>query len=71
MKKPKRKKPEPEFWVGQVVARRDSEFLFRVESRRWAVNGVWQYLTPHYHQYDESELRPLTAKEIGPRRKRG
>ena len=71
MKKPQRVRRKARFYKGQVVARRGSEFLFRVESRRQSVGGVWQYLTPHYRQYDEDELRPLTAKEIGPRRERG
>ena len=66
MKKPKRKKPEPKFNIGQVVVVRDVDgFLFRVESRCWSNNSVWEYLTPHSRQYDEAELRPLNKRERG------
>ncbi|KKK90196.1 hypothetical protein LCGC14_2725510 [marine sediment metagenome] len=72
MKNPKRKKPEPKFKAGEVVfhvAHREFYKIRRVY--------VYQRLYANYTFVDrsfgslESELRPLTAKEIGPRRKRG
>ena len=77
MKKPKRKKPK--FYKGQVVtmAEETEDYMFRVARVCRVASGENQYLDEsamlrygilwHY----EKELRPLTAKEIGPRRKRG
>jgi hypothetical protein len=69
MKKPKRKKPEPKFGVGQAVMVMGLGAVSLVKSKRW-YGGRWQYLTTQYYEFDEVELRPLTAKEIGPRRNR-
>jgi hypothetical protein len=71
-KKPKRKKPEPKFSVGQVVtdtANKENGILFRVREIRTDTPaiGIWDGWVWH----DERLFRPLTAKEIGPRRKRG
>jgi hypothetical protein len=79
MKKPKRKKPEPKFWKGQVVTMADDKegYLFRVAKVSNASCPEFQYLDEsailRYGTlwHDESELRPLTATEIGPRRNRG
>jgi hypothetical protein len=69
--KPKRKKPEPKFWVGQVVYATLTRTYFKIVSRRFhKEENLYQYLEI-WTQHDENELRPLTAKEIGPRRKRG
>ena len=74
MKKPKRKKPE--FGAGQII-------VLRVTGVPYKIGGVGGYCNRHggftyklpEHQalaiWDEYDLRPLTAKEIGPRRKRG
>jgi hypothetical protein len=71
MKKPKRKKPEPKFRVGQVLMLKKEHTYHRVFS-------VWThpdyepfYSLAHHHSVHEPELRPLTAKEKGPRRNRG
>ena len=76
MKKPKRVRRKAEFWKGQVVTMADDKegYLFRVGEVRVG-SGETQYLDEsareHYHLlwYDESDLRRLTAKEKGPRRK--
>ena len=70
MKKPKRKKPK--FRVGQVVKLSRHNQLPTYIS----VTDVWThpdyeplYSLSRYHALHESKLRPLTTKEIGPRRK--
>ena len=75
MKKPKRK---PKFWVGEVVAlRKINEGI-----TEYGVVGEYdpKYQAPYGIQLSSMigilwlgarELRPLTAKEIGPRRGRG
>jgi hypothetical protein len=70
MKKPKHRKPEPKFKVGQVVSEvgtKDS-FLIRLLKIRWIPATGYEYLEL-YSWRSERYLRPLTAKEIGPRRK--
>ena len=81
MKKPKRKKPK--FYKGQVVtmAEEAEGYVFRVARVCRVASGENQYLDEsamlRYGPYFllgilwhyEKELRPLTAKEIGPRRK--
>ena len=79
MKKPKRVRRKARFGVGQVVTMADDKegYLFRVAKVSEAACPEFQYLDEsailRYGTlwHDESELRPLTAKEIGPRRKRG
>lgn len=69
MKKPARKKPK--FYKGQVVYATLARTFFKIVSRRFhREENCYQYLEI-WTQHDESELRPLTATEIGPRRKRG
>ena len=70
MKKPKRKKPEPKFYKGQVVYYRTREAWVKVVSALDAQGHCG--IRGHEDRWSHvSELRPLTAKEIGPRRKRG
>ncbi len=62
---------KPRFRVGQVVFwSGDNEWYpFKIQ-HRFLKDGVWNYDSgdgPHL----ESELRPLTAREIGPSRKAG
>lgn len=72
MKKPKRKKSEPKFCVGQVVCLKKHNIYYRIW-RRWTHENFEPFygLSSHADGAHESKLRPLTAKEIGPRRKRG
>ena len=72
MKKPKRVRRKARFWVGQVVtdiANKGNGILFRVQEIRTDTPaiGIWD----GWVWYDERMFRPLTAKEIGPRRERG
>jgi len=75
MKKPKRKKPR--FYKGQVVRNLISDTFDKIVSAPWLTDLDGH--TPDSYCYDlesgaqliECEMRPLTATEIGPRRKRG
>ena len=77
MKKPKRKKPEPRFYKGQVVRNLITDTFEKIVSEPWLTDLDGH--TPDSYCYDldsgarliEREMRPLNAKEIGPRRKRG
>ncbi|KKL68654.1 hypothetical protein LCGC14_2122760 [marine sediment metagenome] len=76
MKKPKRKKPK--FYKGQVVKTRcgtpvsEPYWIFlQITTMRFNPEfGGWNYGSDReqlsWHPFMESELRPLTAKEIGP-----
>ena len=73
MKKPKRvrRKAEPKFYVGQVVYSPTQHNYFKIIGQRFHKGeNCYQYLEV-WTQHDEDELRPLTAKEQGSRRKRG
>ena len=70
MKKPQRVRRKARFRVGQVVWCNLCEKYDRIVSFD-SVWGLWILLgdTPKdKNGHRESELRPLTAKEIGPRR---
>ena len=75
MKKPQHKKAK--FYKGQVVC--DSGKLFtKITTRYQMFGGGWYYDLdalfkgkPWRIQVAECHLRPLTAKEKGPRRNRG
>ena len=77
MKKTQRKKPK--FYKGQVVTMTEvtEGYLFRVARVNKAPSGENQYLDETHEfshggiWHDEKDLRPLTTKEIGPRRERG
>lgn len=77
MKKPKRVRRKARFWVGQVVVAMD-DWLAKIVHNHGLTN-LGNHLEQEEYQYEldigmgylESELRPLTAKEIGPRRERG
>jgi len=74
MKKPKRK---PKFYKGLVVKNLISDTFEKIVSDPWVTNLDGH--TPDSYCYDlesgaqliEDEIRPLTAKEKGPRRERG
>ena len=69
MKKPQRKKPK--FRVGQVVKYREKDTYHRVSSV-WSHPGYEPfYSLSDHHSLHESELRPLTAKEIDSKHSRG
>ena len=73
MKKPKRKKPM--FIVGEVVFIRPDVRYDRIV-KKFISDGLWMYVLTDRaigveEEYYENELRPLTPKEIGPRRMRG
>lgn len=63
------KRKKPKFKVGQVVVTKDF-FLGRV--RRTDKDGVWITSTKGFTYFypDSIGVRSLTAREIGPRRKR-
>jgi len=67
MKKPKRK---PKFRVGQVVHVSKNGYHRVIEVWFLAGHfGSWRYRTDdEWGSYGHRQLRPLTAKEIGPRR---
>jgi len=67
--KPKRKKPK--FKVGQVLMLKKERIYSRVYSIWTHPDYTPFYSLSHHHSVHEPKLRPLTAKEIGPRRKRG
>ena len=78
MKKPKRvrRKAEPKFYKGQVVFDREMEGLWYVYWKSndglWAVGSrppLLRHRRPNDTYVDGEVLRPLTATEIGPRRK--
>ncbi|KKL61146.1 hypothetical protein LCGC14_2198280 [marine sediment metagenome] len=81
MKKPKRVRRKARFRVGQVVKTRcgtpvkEPYWIVLMITRRQHKPdfGGWFYgcdrEQPSWCPYMESELRPLTAKEIGPKRK--
>jgi hypothetical protein len=66
---------KPKFRVGQVVIQRsDCDLIVRIDEIR---NGEYYVLPGNMERpmnrenwFAESELRPLTAHEIGPRQKR-
>jgi len=76
MKKPKRK---PKFYKGQVVFSKTSaayakikEVLnARVPMAVGAFRNSYYYVNSSGGGYMEKDLRPLSAKEKGPRRERG
>ena len=72
MKKPKRVRRKARFRVGEVVTFKEHRdgLLFRVLEVRWTPLAGYEYLEL-WSWHGERYLRPLTAKEIGPRRKRG
>jgi len=76
MKKPKRK---PRFGVGQVVFHQTYKFV-TINGVRWPhadelLKRTFYYsarpFSSNYGYEPQSNLRPLTAKEKGPRRGRG
>lgn len=79
MKKPKRKKPEPKFGVGQAVALRKlndgiTEYgvVEKYDPKYCAPYGVQLSSLVGICWHGARELRPLTETEKeGPRRKRG
>jgi hypothetical protein len=70
MKKPKRKKPEPKFRVRQVVYSKDNAEFYKICRIEFSEGRTLYYFHERIWCTRESELRPLTATEIGPRRKR-
>ena len=76
MKKPKRVR-RARFYKGQVVRNLISDTFEKIVSEPWLTDLDGH--TPDSYCYDmdsraqliECEMRPLTAKEIGPRRKQG
>jgi hypothetical protein len=61
------KKPKAKFWVRQVVVVRDTNMLIRI-NRANLQSGHWFYWEANKSVgWEQSELRPLTAREIGPR----
>lgn len=74
MKKPAK---QPRFRVGQLVGLVASVLTFgRVHKRRWFDDHYSYCLFPTtehipFGWWAENDIRPLTAREIGPRRKAG
>ena len=77
MKKTKRVRRKARFYKGQVVRNLISDTFEKIVSEPWLTDLDGH--TPDSYCYDmdsraqliECEMRPLTAKEIGPRRKQG
>ena len=69
MKKPQRKKFK--FKVGQVVLRKSYKRYYKIFRVDIFQAIPLYYLRDRTWSHGESEFRPLTAKEIGPRRERG
>lgn len=62
----------PKFWVGQyVVARRPNESfsIVKLVKNRPYRDGEWFMCSDGYSRHS-SRFRPLTAREIGPRKAR-
>ena len=73
------KKRKAKFRVGQVVYCDSCEKYQRLLATRWDKEGFWYYALDENDKESwrkgelghlDSDLRPLTPREIGPRRKR-
>jgi hypothetical protein len=71
VKKPKRVRRKARFRVGEVVFHKSHKRYYKIFRVEFFQGMPLYYLSDRTWSHGESEFRPLTAKEIGPRRERG